>query len=250
MAATDSDRAKQEFLARFGHAHDDHNPEDVPNAFRRLIFNGSACGWWWCGASLARSQWTNLLKALEVLEAHNLNPKGLDILTVASQVRAANQLGPQREALNRFDKVARELLAALWPNGPTEVLKKAQAIEAVVDGQRRLAVVPVKDDPFTLLTATISAFEPLVRAANAARPHGQDPRVNNGRRAALAKGVEISRSGGRPGQKPRRWTTDTVAAALILTGVDSDDLSKLTTNLAKMRNRKTQVGGRRSTKSS
>ena len=227
--------AKAAFEAAFGHQGDDHNPGSVPNALRRRLYSRSDCGWWWCGADLDPSLWKRLLRAAKILKKKNLDPKGLDILALVSGQYAAEQLAPARDALNEFDAAARKLRSVLWPNGATEVGPKKW--EVVGFGEQSVPI-EVKDDPYTLLTATIRRFEPLVAVANAARPAGQDPRVTHGPRWTLAKARELSYAGDRErALVPKRWTNEAVVAARILTGVDKTMFDSQVARLGKMRTR-------------
>jgi hypothetical protein len=224
----DALEAKEKFLKTFG-PHD-HDPDSVPNSLRRTLHAGSPCGWFWCGATLEESVWMDLAEALEILRKRKLDPRGLDVITVAQRTRL-DDLANARGVLEEFDRAARRLLSTLWPNGSSDDGPKRSS--AIFDNAGRWAIVEDKSTR-ALVSEAIERIGPLLADAKKIRPDGQDPRLEMGPRAALATaldGMKHARTG-RTG-----WTMKTVAAALLLTGVKRGKLRSTITNLSKVPSR-------------
>jgi hypothetical protein len=220
---------RERFLSEIGHTACAPGPDDLAAKERRVFHEESRCGWWWCGASLARSQWENLQAALDILRSHTppIDPMGFDILSVAAAAGNAELLRAHRDQLDRFVEDAKQLRTALWPNGPVGIVKRFEAAPATSVRGSGFALVETRDDPYTVLTLVINRIEPLRQAAHRARPPGQHAGTKNGPREALTRG-----------HHEMGWTIEAVAAALILTGVDRDhEIGKLTANLQRMNSR-------------
>jgi hypothetical protein len=218
----------------------DHNRSSIHNASRRQLFGGSDCGWWWCGKKLGRQDRSDLLKALKILTDHGIDPQGLDVISVALANVESEQLAAAREALERFDQAARDLLSTLWPNGaPQKLARYAVGRVKLVGGGEQYAILEERDDPYTVLTSAIRTFEPLIERARKLRPNGQHAATKIGPRAALAKGGEFKQiaATAKDGVKRPAWPVEARAAALRLTIRNSNYLDNLIMNLRRMASR-------------
>src|SRR5665213_1648212 len=106
---------RREGFAAIEHAHEeDPLTEDGLRregfaALRRRISGSPGCGWWWCGQSVDEGQRKDLLRAIRILQNDEINPNGMDVLTVATAAQDAERLGRQRELVNAFLGAARTL---------------------------------------------------------------------------------------------------------------------------------------------
>jgi len=203
---------RREGFAAIEHAHEeDPLTEDGLRregfaALRRRISGSPGCGWWWCGQSVDEGQRKDLLRAIRILQNDEINPNGMDVLTVATAAQDAERLGRQRELVNAFLGAARKLRAGLWPNGKTETIRNYDIAPTRKGDDFALVEAP---DHWTLLGSVIERFEPLGKVANAVSPIGQHGGTKNADRAALGRGLGLL-----------GWGINDIAAALVLTGVE------------------------------